>query len=353
MPAEGRLAPVAAIDVVVGGVRIRIESAVPGLTARRLARVFPGHAAPPRPRPDARLRILPAPPPRAWLEPARLRPRAAAALRPIPARLRGRRFRRRELHDGLAALLTPVAAAAERELARARAPVAFPWGNGAFVGDLARPSGTLFLSQWRSSRDLRFPLLNAHGLLLAAVAAGRGGLLVHSGAVVSGGRAYLLVGRSGVGKSTLSRRARGAALSDDGVLVVPHRGRLLVAATPLRQQAPTRPPRGPWPAGGTPLGGVLLLRQARVTALRLVRPAAALTEIVSRHLHFLALLPPALAARALGNAAALLATAPAHRLAFTRDADVREVLGAGRSVGRRLRSPARSGILSAEPGTTR
>jgi hypothetical protein len=330
LPAERHTARVTAIDVVVAGFRIRIESTVPGLAARQLARSFAGHATRPRSRPDARLRVEAAPTPRAWRVPARLSPRAAAALRPIPARLRGRRAQRRELEDGLAALLgaAPVAARADVGLAHAAAPVAFPWGNGAFVGDLARPSGTLFLSRWRSRRDVEPPLLNAHGVLLAVLAIERGGLLIHSGAVVAGGKAYLLVGRSGAGKSTLSRRARGAALSDDGVLIVPHREQLRVAATPLRQRAGCRTPRGPGPAAESPLGGVLLLRQARRTALRPMSPAVALAEIVSRHLHFFALLPPRLATRALRNAAAILAATPAYRLRFTREADVRVVLAA-------------------------
>jgi hypothetical protein len=345
-----RAAPHAAsVEVDVGGLRVRIECAVPGLTTPRLARVFAGHVAAPRPRPHARLRVGPAPGRPARLAPPRLTPSVAAALEPIPARLAASRVLRYQLESGLAAFLGTGAAAAraERLLLGAAAPVAFPWGNGAFVGDLGRPGGTLFLATWRSQRALTPPLLNAHGVLLAAVAAARGGLLAHSAAVVAGGVAFLLVGGSGAGKSTLSRRAGGAALSDDGVLVLPHRGRFVAAATPLRQKAGGR---GPATGRRWPLGGVLLLRQARADALRPLPPAAALAELVSRHLHYFALLPPALATQALRNAAALLAATPAFRLEFTRGADVvrllREAGPGGDTVGRAACGARRSGRYS-------
>ncbi len=61
----------------------------------------------------------------------------------------------------------------------------------------------------------------------AYIALRRGGLLLHSAAIVIDDRAHLFVGRSGAGKTTLSRKALAAGckvLSDDAVMVLPSRG---------------------------------------------------------------------------------------------------------------------------------
>jgi len=70
--------------------------------------------------------------------------------------------------------------------------------------------------------------------LTASLILDRGGLLVHSAAVVRGGRAYLFFGPSGSGKTTVTRLSpRDMVLSDDLALVLPAREGFVVAGIPF------------------------------------------------------------------------------------------------------------------------
>lgn len=74
-----------------------------------------------------------------------------------------------------------------------------------------------------------------------------GGVLLHSAGVVSNGRAYLFVGRSGAGKTTFARRSLSegrAVLSDDLNAILPGSGGLRVRQVPFAGEL-----------GVSPLGG--------------------------------------------------------------------------------------------------
>ncbi len=85
----------------------------------------------------------------------------------------------------------------------------------------------------------------------------QGGLLLHSAGVVSKGRAYLFVGRSGAGKTTFARRSLAEGrevLSDDLNAVVLERGELRVRQVPFAGELGMKLPEGP--LGDAPLAGV-------------------------------------------------------------------------------------------------
>ena len=90
-------------------------------------------------------------------------------------------------------------------------------------------------------------------------------LIVHSGAVLVGGRGFLLLGQSGAGKSTFVTHAivGGArAVSEDLNLLVYENDRCCLAGSPLR----TRIHRGPGP-GRWPLAALLVSRHGSPAAL--------------------------------------------------------------------------------------
>lgn len=70
-------------------------------------------------------------------------------------------------------------------------------------------------------------------MALAAELAARGGVVLHAAGVVVSGKAYLFLGRSGAGKTTISMKAPGELLSDDTVVVVPRNDRLEAWGTPF------------------------------------------------------------------------------------------------------------------------
>lgn len=94
-----------------------------------------------------------------------------------------------------------------------------------------------------------------------------GGALLHSAAVVVAGRAYLFLGPSGTGKTTIATNASAAGfavLSDDMNAVAPSREGTMVEKLPFAGLLGTDPA----PAQPFRLGGVYRLRQAPHLALR-------------------------------------------------------------------------------------
>jgi hypothetical protein len=115
-------------------------------------------------------------------------------------------------------------------------------------------------------------------ILLVHHLASRQGVLVHSAGAVVDGRAYILAGRSGAGKSTISRLISGdpriRMLSDDRVVI--RRGEGVDAAWGT-----------PWPgeAGialneSAPLGGLLFLEKSERNTIESISSAEALTRLL-------------------------------------------------------------------------
>jgi len=104
----------------------------------------------------------------------------------------------------------------------------------------------------------------------ARQAAGCGGFLVHSAAVIADGRGFLFVGPSESGKTTAARHSSAwHVLGDEMNLVVPTDDGYLLAGTPFNGTFRDKQP------GSAPLAGIFLLQQAPRHALATVEPAAA------------------------------------------------------------------------------
>ena len=86
----------------------------------------------------------------------------------------------------------------------------------------------------------------------------RGAALLHAAGIVLGGRAFVLVGGEGTGKTTWAKHAQAAGaevLGDDLVLVDRSAGTWEALASPFRAQASTLRSPGRWPVAAI-LGGV-------------------------------------------------------------------------------------------------
>jgi hypothetical protein len=192
------------------------------------------------------------------------------------------------------------------------------WG---FCALLERRAGGAWRGAlWVAPGDRR-GFLGAFVNLLRVVVAYRlidaGGALLHSAAVADGGGGGLVfIGRSGAGKSTVARMARGrglGVLSDELAALLPAPGGAAVCALPFAGDL--EPARAPAPA--LPLARVLLLAQARRDALapastaQAVAAAASCAPWINADRYRIGAL--------LDNLGRLLGPVPAARLEFTRD----------------------------------
>jgi hypothetical protein len=147
-----------------------------------------------------------------------------------------------------------------------------------------------------------------------------GGLLVHAASLARAGRARAFVGPSGSGKTTLTRLSPGATLLGDEIAILrlapegarchgsPFWGELGRAGEPV----------------ALPLAAVHFLRHAERHAVTPAPPRAALTALLPHVLFFAA--TPALVARVLDVAAALVERVPCSVLGFRPDPSVWEVI---------------------------
>jgi hypothetical protein len=150
--------------------------------------------------------------------------------------------------------------------------------------------------------------------LTASLVLDRGGLLVHSAAVVRGGRGYLFFGPSGSGKTTVTLLSRhDMVLSDDLALVLPAQRGFVVAGIPFGMAHHHVPDT----CDTFPLVALLRLVQSKEVRRQPLEGARALADLSS-------CLPFVMqerneAARALDNAGRLLDAVHAWRLFFRKD----------------------------------
>jgi hypothetical protein len=165
--------------------------------------------------------------------------------------------------DGFAGAFDPKAMRAEIGAARAR--YVMVEGEVAVDGE---GRGVLELSVAEGTRSY-FALVNLVRAALAWRMLSRGGALLHAAGIVLDGRAFVLVGRAGSGKSTWARLAAGAGatvLSDD--LVMLDRAGTAVEALGAPFRSTHRETAGP---GRWPLGAVLFPARGGEAALGPVR----------------------------------------------------------------------------------
>ncbi len=139
--------------------------------------------------------------------------------------------------------------------------------------------GALFVAS-RTAEPLTGAFENFFRVLVAYRLLALGGLLIHSAGVVLGDAVHLFLGRSGTGKTTLSRLALDAGLcvlSDDVNAVVPdERGRFVAEKLPFAGEL------GPsvTSSDAYPLAGVWQLAQGEAHAVRSVSPSRAVASLL-------------------------------------------------------------------------
>lgn len=136
---------------------------------------------------------------------------------------------------------------------------------------------------WTSARDMRFEknvFENYLRIFVTYRLLQTGGMLVHSAGIVSGGHAFLFPGRSGDGKSTLSRISLDhgrTVLSDDLNALTWHSGRPFLEKVPFSGDLG----RTPAPSGRFPLRGIFALRKSGKTALHPLPKSRALSLLAA------------------------------------------------------------------------
>lgn len=145
------------------------------------------------------------------------------------------------------------------------------------------------------------------------------GFLLHAATVVHGGEAYVFMGRSGAGKSTVaSLSPPGSALTDEISLLRRDEGRWRAYGTPFWGEF-----RAEGQNHSVPVGAVYSLVQARQNYKQRLPGNASLTSMLANTLFFL----PGRAGREalLGILAGFVKEVPVYRLEFRKDATFWEV----------------------------
>lgn len=167
--------------------------------------------------------------------------------------------------------------------------------------------------------DEPFALEAVLRVAVAAALPRAGGLVLHS----SGGMAdtaLLFLGKSGAGKSTISRLLPLRRLGDDLTAVRPDpTGRFHAHATPFAGEI------GPAPDGAAPLAGLHFLVQGGRHLRTRLPPRDALPQLLRNTMAYV--VEARTAARVLAAAGALVDAVPCYVLEFRKDPDVAVVLG--------------------------
>jgi len=213
-----------------------------------------------------------------------------------------------------------------------------PMGEGpparAVLTDRSRRRGTLYLPPSAAGRSRGFALsYPLDELLFQHHLAHAGGLVLHACGVAFGGRAVLLCGRSGAGKTTMARLFRSAlpdatVLSDDRI-VVRRRGRSWRAfGTPWHGSGRFAT------AGSASVAAVVFLDQSRATRLLPIPVANAAVRLLAQS--FPPLWEREGMARSLRTTTAMAADVPAYLLRFEPDRGAVEAVvgGIGLPTGR-------------------
>jgi hypothetical protein len=150
--------------------------------------------------------------------------------------------------------------------------------------------------------------------------AGRDGALIHSSGVDFHGRGYMLSGKSGAGKSTISRRfalAGHEVLSDDRIIVRKIDGELRMFGTPWSGEA------GIAVNKDLPLHGIFFLHQGVENLIKKITPAEAMERLVP--VTSIPWYDKSVLSNVLTFCGDIVSACPAYDLVFRRDIDVKAV----------------------------
>lgn len=167
-------------------------------------------------------------------------------------------------------------------------------------------------------------LVNLVHAALGFVVDRRGGGILHAAGIVLEGRAFVLIGAEGAGKTTFARLAAEGGvpvLSDDQVLVVTNGGRCEAVAAPIRNRDFPGPGRGRWP-----VASFLLPAHGRVASLAPVPRIDLSARLAANRLYVAATPGPSFGP---GDALERLSEgAPARKLTFAPDPSFLDLLRA-------------------------
>jgi hypothetical protein len=157
-------------------------------------------------------------------------------------------------------------------------------------------------------------------LLVMYMLADREGALIHSSGIDFHGRGYMLSGRSGAGKSTISRRFVSAGhevLSDDRIVVRKIDGELRMFGTPWSGEAGI--------AGNKdlPLHGIFFLHQGVENLIKKITPAEAIERLIP--VTSIPWYDKSVLSKVLTFCEEIVSACPAYDLVFRRDIDVTDV----------------------------
>jgi hypothetical protein len=178
-----------------------------------------------------------------------------------------------------------------------------------------------------ASRTARFTGVNTEydldsllRILLSVLLVERRGCLLHAATVVRGGKAYVFMGRSGAGKSTVASLApAGSVLTDEISLLRCDEGTWRAYGTPFWGEF-----RADGQNRAAPLAGILALAQAPRNRVQRIPPRQALAGLLGNTLFFAPGREPR--ERLLGILAGLLQSVPVYRLEFRKEPSFWEVL---------------------------
>ena len=188
--------------------------------------------------------------------------------------------------------------------------------------DLDRDTGELSLASTRPFEDVDYFVRAAYTLLAFRA----GGLLFHAAGIARHGRGYLFFGKSGSGKTTVSRLTPGSpphsiVLNDDLVLLLPQGGAWQLHATPFSN--PTQfTPSGPH---DVKLSQMYRLVQSRRVFIETMPRSQAIAEIIASAP--IVSTDPGRAGTLLGRAEQLEQAVPVRRLHFLPDDSFWQVIG--------------------------
>ncbi len=154
-----------------------------------------------------------------------------------------------------------------------------------------------------------------------------GACFMHAAGLGWKDRAYLFAGGSGAGKSTVAGLCRDSrVLSDESPIIGRGAAGSTVFPSPIHQYSPEKGPGLETAPAGVPLNGIYFLVRDTHTRLETMPPEAAVSMIISRHIHHFALLSVASKRNLFDLFFEICHRNSVNYLHFCRDADIGKIL---------------------------